>query len=116
MNYSRKREASFFVLLSMFLSNLCGCSILKQYGQMATFSKCEFRLESVEGTTLGGIPIQGVTQVSDLGFVNLAKLQTLLSGGTLPLEFTLNIEVKNPNSSVAAMNKLAWILYLDDNE
>src|SRR5438046_234470 len=114
MRHSRKGRVLLLTLASVVLSTLAGCSMLKQMEQMATFTKCEFRLASVEGTVLAGIPIQGITQASDIGFVNLARLQAALAGGSLPLEFTLNIEVKNPNASAAAMNKLAWILYLDD--
>jgi hypothetical protein len=116
MNNFWKRKISFLALFSIGIFTLCGCAVLQQYTQMATFAKCEFRLASVDSTQLAGIPIQGVAQISDLGFMNLAKLQGLFSGGALPLQFTVNIEAKNPNSSSAAMNKMAWILYVDDNE
>src|SRR5258708_5259519 len=98
------------------LLSLTGCETLKQFAQAVTFAQCQFRLASVDGTQVAGIPIQGITSVSDIGFVNLAQLQAAFAGGGLPLEFTVNVEVKNPNGSDAAMNNLAWILYLDDNE
>ena len=112
-------QKAFFHLLPLALLTLpplCGCETLKQFAQAATFAQCQFRLASVEGTTLAGIQIQGKTQASDIDYLALARFQGALSEGAQPLEFTVNVEVKNPNASDAAMNKLAWILYLDDNE
>jgi len=31
-----------------------------------------------------------------------------------PLNFTLNVEVKNPNPGTAGLTKLDWILFIDD--
>jgi len=109
-----KRRGFFLALFSIGLLTLCGCAVLEQYLQMATLSKCQFRLASVEGTTLAGIPLQGKTKSSDLGLLQLTQLQTAFLTGSLPLAFTLNIEVKNPNSSAAGINKFAWILSMDD--
>jgi hypothetical protein len=83
---------------------------------METFSKCQFRLASVEGVTVADIPMQGVTKISDINVMDLLKLKGALSGGALPLHLTLNLEVKNPNSSPAGMNKFEWLLYMDDNQ
>lgn len=44
------------------------------------------------------------------------RLTAALKGGTLPLEFTVNLEAKNPNPETAAMNRLAWILIVDGIE
>src|SRR5579859_1870079 len=115
MNYPKRYGLVAPVLLAVGLF-VCGCSTLQQLAQIATLTKCEFRLASVEGTSLAGVPIQGITQPSDIGLMDMAKLQSAFFGGALPLQFTLDIEVRNPNSSTAAMNKMAWILYLNDDE
>ncbi len=40
---------------------------------------------------------------------------TALSG-KLPLGFTVNVEVQNPNPQKATMNELYWILFIDEKE
>jgi hypothetical protein len=83
---------------------------------MKTFAKCEFRIESARNMKLAGVNIQEKHSMSELSFTDAAKIAGVLAGGTLPLTFDLNIEVKNPNPGMAAMNKLDWILIIDDIE
>lgn len=91
-----------------------GCaSVMQQLNGMATLTKCQFRLASVEGTTLAGISLQG--DASQMGVMSLLKLQETFATGTLPLRFTLHVEVKNPNTSAAGMSQMEWTLYMDGN-
>jgi len=93
-----------------------GCDIINQVNQMATFAKCDFRLNTIQNLSLGGVNIQAIKNFSDINLLDAAKLTAALANGSLPLTFTLNVDVKNPNSSSAAMNKLDWILLIDDIE
>ena len=102
------------LLITMML--LSGCEILEQAQQMANLTKCEFRLNSVDQLRLAGVNIQQVRQLSDLNFMDAAKITAAAAGGTLPLNFTLNVEVKNPNPAAAGLNRLDWILLIDDIE
>jgi hypothetical protein len=65
---------------------------------------------------LAGVNVQNKHAISDLTIMEGAKIAGVIAGGTLPLTFDLNIGVKNPNPKLAAMNKLDWILYIDDIE
>jgi len=87
------------------------CDILQQ---MVTFTKCEFKMNSLTNTKLVGIDIQNKNSFSDLSFMDAANATKTLLGGELPLSFNLNIETKNPNASTAAMQKMEWILFIDD--
>jgi len=82
------------------------CDILQQ---MVTFTKCEFKMNSLTNTKLVGIDIQNKNSFSDLSFMDAANATKTLLGGELPLSFNLNIETKNPNASTAAMQKMEWI-------
>jgi hypothetical protein len=94
-----------------------GCGVSTQIKEAKTFAKCEFRLRSVTDLHLADINIQKVKSVSDLSLKKAAQLMAALKGGKpLPLTFTLNIQARNPNKEVAAMNKLEWILLVDDHE
>ena len=89
------------------------CDVLQQ---MVTFTKCEFKMNSLSNSKLAGVDIQNKKSFSDLTFMDAANVTKTLLGGELPLTFTLNIAAKNPNPSTAAMQKMSWILYIDDNE
>ena len=89
------------------------CSLLKE---MSTFGKCEFRTTTLENPRLAGVDVSNIKGFGDIGFAQMAILTTSLMKGEMPLEFTLNIEAKNPNPATAAMNKLEYIAFIDDVE
>jgi hypothetical protein len=97
------------------LTIVSGCEILDQARQVAMLSKCEFKLSSVDQLRLAGVNIQHVRKLSDLNMMDAAKITAAaMSGGSLPLNFTLNVEARNPNATTAGMTKLDWILFIDD--
>lgn len=105
-----------FMLAVVFTATVfSACDILDQARQVAILSKCEFRLSSVDQLKLAGVNIQQVKKLSDLNLMDAAKITTAaVSGSSLPLNFTLNVEVKNPNAGTAGLTKLDWILFIDD--
>jgi hypothetical protein len=100
------------LLISVFTS----CSVFQQTSEIAAFTKCEFRIESARNMKLGGVNIQDKHTLSDLSIMEMTKIAGIIAGGTLPLTFDLNVQIKNPNPGMAAMNKLDWILIIDDIE
>jgi hypothetical protein len=104
-------------ILSLFIATLftlSSCDILEQASQVANLTKCEFRLKSVDQMRLAGVNIQQVDQLSDLNFIDAARITAAATSGNLPLNFTLNVEAKNPNGAAAGLNRLDWILLIDD--
>ncbi len=111
MKHSNAGRVSRLLFLLAGCSLAAGCAAVQQQAvEMLTLAQCQFRLASVAGTTLAGIPLQGGSNISAL---NLLKLQQAYSTGTLPLEFTVNVEAKNPNTSAASMSGMEWILLMD---
>ncbi|MBC8111421.1 MAG: hypothetical protein H7Y04_10210 [Verrucomicrobia bacterium] len=105
------KQSLSFLLLVFLVSSSC-----QQIKQMVNFTQCEFRTQSVENTNLAGVNVQQIQRVSDLSFLDAGKLVTAYARGTMPLSMTLNLDVKNPNASTAAMNSLEWILLIEDKE
>lgn len=95
---------------------LPSCSVLRQTSEMKNFAQCDFRLESVRNLKLGGVNFQDKQSVSDISFAELAKIASAIAGGSLPMNFDLNVLARNPNPALAAMNRLDWILMIDDIE
>jgi LEA14-like dessication related protein len=91
-----------------------GCDVTQQVQQAANLVNCDFRVLSVENINLAGINIQNKNSIKSLNLGDAAKIMTAVGGSTLPLSLTLNFEAKNPNSSPAGLNKLLWILFIDD--
>ncbi len=107
------------ILLSIsfiILASLTSCDVLQQVSKMSNLAKCEFRLESVQHLRLAGINVQNVKGMSDLNLFDAGKLAAAVASQKLLLDFTLNIEAKNPNSAEAGMSHIEWILLIDDAE
>jgi hypothetical protein len=102
-----------FVLIALIVT---GCGVGKQLQQMANLTRCEFRLRDVQNTTLANVNVQNVRSLQDLNLLQAANITGALAGGKLPLDFILNMDVKNPNNTSAAMNRFDWILVIDDIE
>ncbi|MBK6347114.1 MAG: hypothetical protein IPF68_14520 [Bacteroidales bacterium] len=103
--------AAIFLMITL----ITGCEILDQARQVAMLSKCEFKLKTVDQLRLAGVNIQQVKKLTDLNMMDAAKITAAaVSGGSLPLNFTLNVEARNPNTNTAGLTKLDWILYIDD--
>lgn len=105
-----------FFLVAAIAFFITSCGILEQAGEMYNLTRCEFKLNTVEDVHLAGVYIQNYDQFSDLNFTDALKLTNAFLSKNLPLDFTLNIATKNPNQQKAALNKLQWILYIDNIE
>jgi hypothetical protein len=110
----RSIRVGILALLGGFLFSGCA-EVMDQLNKMANLTKCEFRLASVQDVSLAGVRLQGA-KASDISVMNMAKLTAAFASGRLPLDFTLNLQAKNPNDSPAGMNRMAWIALLDGNE
>jgi hypothetical protein len=92
---------------------IASCAQIKQ---LTTLLSCDFRVSTVDNINMAGINVQKIKSFTDLTFTDGAKLLSAVAGGTLPLNMTVNIEAKNPNPQMAALNKLDWILLIDGIE
>jgi hypothetical protein len=108
-----KRYKSYLIIIIIILGS---CSVARQAEEISRLADCEFRLASVEQLKLAGVNIQGIKSYSDLRMTEMARIGTTLAGGTLPLDFILNVEAKNPNTAQAAMSRLEWIILIDNIE
>ncbi|GHT00955.1 hypothetical protein AGMMS49525_00480 [Bacteroidia bacterium] len=74
-------------------------------------TQCKYDYNSIAGLTLGGVRVQN----NPLAAVGLLTSFTS-PNGTLPLEFTLNLDVTNPGIQTAFMHGLSYILEIDGTE
>ncbi len=100
-------------LLPLFLLLLNSCSVLSE---LTALKKCEFRLYSFQDPSICGIDMSDRRSPSDFTFLDGQMIAANLLRGTLPFDITLNMEVKNPGTSTAAVNSIEWVAYVDDLE
>lgn len=106
----------FFILTFFAAFILNSCDVLDQASQVLMLSKCQFKLSTLTNTKLAGVNIQNIDSYKELGVLDVAKVGAAYAAGSLPLSFTLNVDIKNPNQKAAGMSKLDWILLIDDVE
>ena len=100
-------------LVLLALSTLSGCAgLAKQVGAAKGFADCQFRLKSVKEVSLHGVPAAELASFGQLAL----KLGSAINEEEFWLRFRLGIEVRNPNPISASLNKVEWILLLDDVE
>ncbi|MDR0748614.1 MAG: LEA type 2 family protein [Tannerellaceae bacterium] len=88
-----------------------GCDVAKQAGSAYNLTQCKFSYNTITNLSLAGTNLsKGLTAA------NILQLTSLLSGNasSVPLNFTLNLNVANPNQSAASLNGLQYTLIIDD--
>jgi LEA14-like dessication related protein len=89
------------------------CNFLKE---ISTLGKCEFRLATLEDPEIAGVNVSQIRSFTDLSLVDMGMISASFLKGDLPLSFILNVEVRNPNPAMAALNSLEYLAFIDDVE
>lgn len=102
-----------FLALMVIVSS---CDVVNNLSSMYNFTKCDFRLSTIDNVRLAGVNVQNITNFSALSILDAARITTAYATNQMPLSFNLNVEVKNPNNQKAVMNGMEWILLIDNIE
>lgn len=99
------------ITLLLIATTLISCESLQQ-GLMSTYNmvNCDYSYKSISGLSVGGINLS-----NGLSLTAIPKVTSLLSGkaSSIPMDFTLNLNVKNPNQSNALLHGLQYIISID---
>lgn len=108
MGVMRKVKSAF--LLVVITVSLAGCSFLSGIVNM---TKCEYSYQSISNVKVGGIDFSNLSAMSLVQ--NMSTISKLLQGDfkDLPLEMTVNLNVKNPNESKAAIGGMIYTMNID---
>jgi LEA14-like dessication related protein len=100
------------ILVFTVFFTFAGCDVAKQIGGAYNLTQCKFNYNSITNLFLSGTDLsKGLTAA------NILQLTSLLTGNvpsSLPLDFTLNLNVSNPNQSAASLSGLQYVLTIDD--
>lgn len=101
----------FCCLALLFLFNSC-----RTLREIKNFAKCEFRVKDISTLNLGSTNMLNISSLSDFNFAEAGKLLSQYKANALPLNITYNLEVQNSHDKLAAMEKLDWILEIDNKD
>ncbi len=100
------------IALLFVVITLIGCNSIQQ-GLSSTYNliNCEYNYKSITGLSISGMNLS-----NGLSLTSIPKVTSILNGSasSIPLDFVLNLDVKNPNQSAAIMNGLQYIISIDD--
>ncbi len=113
MTYSSRLVAAMILLLLVAVP-FSGCDVARQARQVSTLASCDFRILSVEHINLAGVAFEHIHSVSDLALGDVAMILAGFASPTFPLSLQINLEVRNPNPKDAGLNRLEWIVFIDE--
>lgn len=92
-------------LLSIFFLLQSCATVTDLSSLLAQLQRLKFKLGSVEGFSLGGIPLSNKTSLNDFSVQDGLRLAQLFGSKKLPVEFILNVVAINPNDGTAGKVK-----------
>ena len=108
------KKISYFVLITLVVGLSVSCRTGREIKNLA---KCDFRMTTTENTNIGGVNVQNVQSYGELDMLDVAQILTVYQTTKgVPLGITLNVEARNPNDKLAAMNFMEWIAEIDGME
>ena len=102
----------FTSLLFSAMLALSGCTVLQSgLSNAYNLANCDYKYNSIKDLTISDINVS-----KGLSPLMIPKVLLLLSGNasSIPMDFTLNLDVNNPNSGTAAFQTLSYIVSIDD--
>ena len=97
---------------------MSSCDVAQQLLGTYQLTQCKYDFNSIAGLTLAGINLQNINSLASLNATNLLALTSAFTSksGSLPMNFTLNLDVTNPGVQTALLNGLGYILEIDGRQ
>ncbi len=98
---------------------LSSCDVLtqlaNQFSSVANLANCDFSLKNVTNVNVAGVNVKNLTQ-GNLSATDVLKLVAAYQSKKVPLTMDVNVDIKNPTTTEAAMTALDWILSIDGTD
>ncbi|WP_316810863.1 LEA type 2 family protein [Pedobacter heparinus] len=95
---------------------ISSCGINQQAAQIKALEKCTYRITSADQVTIGGADVKKMLSNGDINLGSLPGLALGLLRKDVPLRARLNLEVKNPTGSDAAINEFEYKILINRQE
>ncbi|MES2650895.1 MAG: hypothetical protein V4663_04100 [Bacteroidota bacterium] len=103
-------------LLTLSALILTSCGINKQAQQIKALEQCEYKFISASNLTVAGTDIKKIIDQQSINIAGLPALALGLLRQDVPLKATLNVEITNPSTNLAAINNFDYIILINKQE
>lgn len=103
------------ILAIMLIGSVVGCATAKE---IIALRQVEFRFDRLSGARVAGIALDRIHSYEDVTPVDLARLAIAVASKDVPLDLTVHVEGRNPetNSTTARLVAMDWAYLVDDRE
>lgn len=98
------------LLCTVMLAGMASCDVARQAQGAYNMVNCKYDYNSLTDLSVAGINVS-----KGLSLLDAPKILNVLTGNTssVPLGFTVNLDVNNPNATEALLNGMDYILSID---
>lgn len=104
------------MLLCLLAIGISGCGLNKQAQQIKALEQCEYKLIAANNVTVAGTDVQKLINEQSLNLANLPALAMGYLRQDIPLKATLDVEITNPSTTLAAINNFEYIILVNRQE
>lgn len=103
------------VLAIMLIGSVLGCATTKE---ILALRQVEFRYDHLSGARVAGIAVDRIHSYEDVSPVDLARLTIAVASKDVPLDITVHLEGRNPetNTTTARLLSMDWAYLVDDRD
>jgi len=107
------KKKSIYFLIIICLTFLSGCDITKGLHSVYNMTNCEYNYRTITNLSVANMNLS-----NGISVLQIPQILAILSGSSssIPLNFTLNLDVHNPNATRAAFQALQYIIQIDEVE
>ena len=112
-----KKITFIFLMAGSILLSSCDVllEVLNQASSVANLTNCDFSLKNVSNVSVAGVNVKNLTQ-GNLTAADVVKLVAAYQSKQVPLAMNVNVDIKNPTTTEAAMTAMDWILAIDGKD
>jgi len=110
-NAMKKKVFASLVAAMLVAVTMVSCDAIKSAFQL---KNCEYSYKSISGVKVAGIDFSSSNSILQIS--NLTKIANLIAGNfsSLPLEMTVNVNVKNPGEVAAGISNVKYDVAIDN--
>ena len=102
----KKRIFTFVLAVATMIS----CDVAKEFSGLTSLVNCKYSYNSISN-----LSVAGTSMSSGLSLTSVAAVTSILTGNasSIPLNFTLNLNIDNPNQSTALLRGMQYVISID---
>jgi len=92
------------------------CCSCKSVRELRAMQKCDFSFVGISDFEYAGVQFNKIQSVEDIGIEDITRIIAAAASKSTNASFNINVKVVNQSNSLAAVNGMKWILYMEDDK